>query len=232
MICDFCFQQFKRLPLFVLRNLLPSIHRTISILHKKNHTERAGVVVFHCYCVNAQQWSQIRLSSHVWSGIWNFEQKNICRRQISLEVSSEDTTPLWPLLVYGAIVIGLVIAMLGLSFVLGQRHKEHATNEPYEGGILSTGSARLRFSSQFYLIAMLFVIFDVETIFIFSWAIAFKELGWFGYVGVSVFVILLFVVLIYEWRNGALDFGPDGKKILKAYRKRIAKNKSNEVVVK
>ena len=77
--------------------------------------------------------------------------------------------------------------MLGLSFVLGQRHKEHATNEPYEGGILSAGSARLRFSSQFYLIAMLFVIFDVETIFIFSWAIAFKELGWFGYVGVICF---------------------------------------------
>jgi NADH-quinone oxidoreductase subunit A len=109
--------------------------------------------------------------------------------------------------------------MLGLSYVLGQRHKDPATDEPYEGGIVSTGSARLRFSSQFYLIAMLFVIFDVETIFIFSWAIAFKELGWFGYVGVAIFVILLFVVLIYEWRNGALDFGPDGKKILKAYKK-------------
>ncbi|HMG92550.1 MAG TPA: NADH-quinone oxidoreductase subunit A [Chryseolinea sp.] len=109
--------------------------------------------------------------------------------------------------------------MLGLSFVLGQRHKEHATDEPYEGGILSAGSARLRFSAQFYLIAMLFVIFDVETIFIFSWAIAYKELGWFGYAGVTVFVILLFVVLIYEWRNGALDFGPDGNKILKAYKR-------------
>ncbi len=110
--------------------------------------------------------------------------------------------------------------MLGLSFVLGQRHNDRATGEPYEGGIVSAGSARLRFSSQFYLIAMLFVIFDVETIFIVSWAIAFQELGWFGYAGVMVFVILLFVVLIYEWRNGALDFGPDGPKILKAYKKR------------
>jgi NADH-quinone oxidoreductase subunit A len=73
---------------------------------------------------------------------------------------------------------------------------------------------------------MLFVIFDVETIFIFSWAIAFNELGWFGYLGVSIFVILLFVVLIYEWRNGALDFGPDGKKILKGYRKRTGKQKT------
>ncbi len=141
-----------------------------------------------------------------------------------MEVSIENTVPLWPLFLYGTIVLVLVVVMLGLSSVLGQRHKERATNEPYEGGILSAGSARLRFSSQFYLIAMLFVIFDVETIFIFSWAIAFRELGWFGYVGVSVFVILLFVVLIYEWRNGALDFGPDGKKILRAYKKLPGKN--------
>ena len=149
-----------------------------------------------------------------------------------MEVSSQNTVALWPLLLYGGIVLGLVCIMLGLSFILGQRHKERATDEPYEGGILSTGSARLRFSSQFYLIAMLFVIFDVETIFIFSWAIAFKELGWFGYFGVGIFVILLFVVLIYEWRNGALDFGPDGKKILKAYKKIKEKGSNNEVVVK
>jgi NADH-quinone oxidoreductase subunit A len=139
--------------------------------------------------------------------------------------SANKTEILWPILVYGALVLSLVCLMLGLSFVLGERHKERATGDPYEGGILSTGSARLRFSSQFYLIAMLFVIFDVETIFIVSWAIAFQELGWYGYAGVMVFVILLFVVLIYEWRNGALDFGPDGKKILKAY-KRLNKMKA------
>jgi NADH-quinone oxidoreductase subunit A len=134
--------------------------------------------------------------------------------------SSNANTVLWPLLVYSLIVFTLIGAMLGLSYLLGQRHKDRATDEPYEGGILSTGSARLRFSSQFYLIAMLFVIFDVETIFIFSWAIAFRELGWIGYLGVVVFIGLLIIVLIYEWRNGALDFGPDGKKILKAYKKR------------
>lgn len=115
--------------------------------------------------------------------------------------------------------MSLAGAIIGLSYVLGQRHKERATDEPYEGGILSTGSARMRFSSQFYMIAMLFVIFDVETIFIVAWAIAFEELGWYGYVGVMIFIILLVVVLIYEWRNGALDFGPDGKKILRAYKK-------------
>lgn len=125
--------------------------------------------------------------------------------------------PSWPFLVFGGIVLVLVLAILGLSYVLGQRHKDRSTGEAYESGILSTGSARLRFPSQFYLVAMLFVIFDIETVFVISWAIAFDDLGWAGFIGVSVFIFILLVVLIYEWRNGALDFGPDGKKILKAY---------------
>lgn len=147
-----------------------------------------------------------------------------------MDSSSENTVLLWPILAYAAIVISLIGAILGLSYFLGQHHNDRATGEPFESGILSTGSARLRFSSQFYLIAMLFVIFDVETIFIFSWAIAFRDLGWFGYFGVLTFIILLVVVLIYEWRNGALDFGPDGNKILKAYKK--LKKTPNEVVAK
>lgn len=146
--------------------------------------------------------------------------------------STESTLQFWPVVVYGAIVLTLVGAMLGLSYFLGQRHKDRATGEPFESGILSTGSASLRFSSQFYLIAMLFVIFDVETMFIFSWAIAFEELGWYGYAGVLIFIILLVVVLIYEWRNGALDFGPDGKKILKAAKKLPPKAFRNEMVDK
>ena len=141
--------------------------------------------------------------------------------------SNENDVLLWPLVVYGAIVLSLVVLILGLSHVLGQQAKGRATGQPYEGGIVSAGSARLRFSSQFYLVAMLFVIFDVETVFILSWAIAFRELGWYGYVGVVVFIALLLVVLVYEWRNGALDFGPDGKKILKAY-KRIIRNPQAE----
>ncbi|HEU4556044.1 MAG TPA: NADH-quinone oxidoreductase subunit A [Chitinophaga sp.] len=136
-----------------------------------------------------------------------------------MKASVTETAPVWPFVVFGAIVLALVIAILGLSYVLGQRHKDRATGEAYESGILSTGSARLRFPSQFYLIAMLFVIFDIETVFIISWVIAFDELGWAGYIGVSVFIFILLVVLIYEWRNGALDFGPDGKRILRAYRK-------------
>ncbi|POY35717.1 NADH:ubiquinone oxidoreductase subunit A [Solitalea longa] len=128
---------------------------------------------------------------------------------------------LWPFMVYAAIVLVLVSIILLLSYLLGEHHKEKATDEPYESGILETGSARLRFSVHFYLVAMLFVIFDVETIFIVLWALAFKELGWAGYLSICVFIGILVAVLIYEWSIGALDFGPSGKKILKAYKKKV-----------
>ena len=125
----------------------------------------------------------------------------------------------WPLLLYAALVVFLLVAILALSYVLGQHHREKATDLPYEGGIQQTGSARLRFSAQFYLVAMLFVIFDVEAVFIMLWALGFYELGWPGYIGIAIFIAQLVVVLIYEWGIGALDFGPDGLKILKEYKK-------------
>lgn len=144
-----------------------------------------------------------------------------------MQETAETTTLLWPLAVYGAIVLSLVLLILGLSYVLGQRGHGRAMVEPYEGGIVSAGGARIRFSSQFYMVAMMFVIFDVETIFIFAWAIAFPELGWYGYFGVLIFIAMLVVVLVYEWRNGALDFGPDGKKILAAYKRMLQKPSLN-----
>ncbi len=114
---------------------------------------------------------------------------------------------LWPLGVYFIAVLTLVGSMLGLSHLLGQRHDERETGEPYESGIVSTGSARLRFSVKFYLVAMLFVIFDLEVAFVIAWAIAFRELGWTGYLGVLFFIVVLVAALIYEWRLGALDWG-------------------------
>lgn len=132
---------------------------------------------------------------------------------------TSSTTPLWPFLVYSALVLLVLVVIVSVSYILGQRHRDPATNEPYESGIVETGNARLRFSAQFYLVAMMFVIFDVEAVFIVLWALAFKELGWAGYLAICVFIGLLVAVLIYEWTIGALDFGPNGKKILKAYRK-------------
>ena len=113
---------------------------------------------------------------------------------------------LWPLAVYLVIVLALVCAMLGLSFVLGQRHHERATDSPYESGILSQGSARVRLSARFYLVAMFFVIFDLEAVFLFAWAVSVRETGWTGYAEAAVFIAVLLATLIYLWRVGALDW--------------------------
>jgi len=115
---------------------------------------------------------------------------------------------LWPLGVYVACVVGVVCVMVGVSHLLGQRHKDRATDEPYESGIVSEGSARLRMTSQFYLMAMLFVIFDLEAVFIFAWAVSVRELGWPGYAAMLLFIVLLFVALVYLWRTGSLGWGP------------------------
>lgn len=140
-------------------------------------------------------------------------------------VPNNSQTPFWPFLAYAGFVLALLALIISLSYFLGQRHNARATAQPYESGILETGTARLQFSAQFYLVAMMFVIFDIEVVFIVLWALAFNELGWPGYLGICVFIGLLIAVLIYEWSIGALDFGPDGKKILKAYRKLNEKNK-------
>ena len=112
----------------------------------------------------------------------------------------------WPLIVYFVFVVVLVAAVLFVSWLLGQRHSEPATGEPYEGGIVSEGSARVRFSVRYYLLAMFFVIFDLEAVFIFAWAGAVRELGWAGYCAVSLFIGVLAATLIYLWRVGALDW--------------------------
>ncbi len=118
------------------------------------------------------------------------------------------TEKLWALGVYFVVVLLLVVAMLAISYVLGQRHNEHATGSPYESGILSEGSARVRLSAKFYLVAMFFVIFDLEAVFILAWAIAARELGWAGYSEIFVFIAILVAALAYLWRLGALDWGP------------------------
>ena len=113
---------------------------------------------------------------------------------------------LWPLLVYFVFVVVLVAAVIGLSYLLGQRHSERATGEPYEGGIVSEGSAHVRFSMRYYQVAIFFVVFDLEAAFLYAWAGAVREIGWAGYWGVVLFVATLTVALIYVWRAGALDW--------------------------
>jgi NADH-quinone oxidoreductase subunit A len=107
--------------------------------------------------------------------------------------------------VYFVAVLALVASMLGLSWLLGQRHHARDTDTPYEAGVAPTGSARLRFAPSFYLVALFFVIFDLEAVFLFAWATAARELGWSGYVGMLIFMGVLAAALFYEWRLGVLD---------------------------
>ena len=117
-----------------------------------------------------------------------------------------DSTEYWPFAIYAALVAVVAAGMLGISALLGQRHRGGAMGEPYESGVIATGSSRLRMSIRFYLVAILFVIFDLEVIYIFAWAISIRELGWSGYGGVMVFIGILVAALVYEWRMGALDW--------------------------
>lgn len=115
---------------------------------------------------------------------------------------------LWALGVYFLLLLFIIGAILLISWLLGPRHREPATGAPYEGGILSEGSARVRLSARFYLIAMFFVVFDLEAVFIYSWAVAANELGWLGYWEIVIFIGVLVVALAYLWRLGALDWNP------------------------
>ncbi len=120
----------------------------------------------------------------------------------------EHVTPLWPFVLYCVAIIVLVGGMTAGSYALGQRHTGKATIQPFESGIVTVGYARFRLPVKFYLVAMLFVIFDLETVFIFAWAVAFRDVGWVGYINMLVFVGVLVAALVYLWRLGALDWGP------------------------
>jgi NADH-quinone oxidoreductase subunit A len=136
------------------------------------------------------------------------QREHIIAGDLMPSVAAENAVALWPMAVYFALVILLVVSIVGISYVLGQRHREPATGQPYESGILATGTARLRMSVKFYLIAVFFVIFDLEAVFIFAWAISFRELGWRGYVEMLVFIGILLAALAYLWRQGALNWSP------------------------
>ena len=118
---------------------------------------------------------------------------------------------IWPLGVYFVIVVVTAALILVSSHLLGERHRAPATGSPYESGIVSAGSARVRFPAQFYLVAAFFVIFDLEAVFIFAWAVAGRALGWAAYFEVVVFIAVLFVALAYLWRVGALDLTAGGR---------------------
>jgi NADH-quinone oxidoreductase subunit A len=115
---------------------------------------------------------------------------------------------LWPLLVYFVLVILIAAGMLAASYVLGQRHHDRATGTPYESGIVPEGTARVRLSAKFYLIAMFFVVFDIEAVFVFTWAVVAREAGWTGFWEIFIFIAILAAALVYLWLIRALDWEP------------------------
>ncbi|MBP0601757.1 MULTISPECIES: NADH-quinone oxidoreductase subunit A [Aeromonas] len=114
----------------------------------------------------------------------------------------------WAFAVYIIGAICICLTMIGLAALLGGRAYGRAKNKPFESGVDSVGNARLRFSAKFYLVAMFFVIFDVEALYLFAWSVSVRESGWVGFIEATIFITLLLVGLIYLWRIGALDWAP------------------------
>lgn len=122
----------------------------------------------------------------------------------------------WGFAVFLLGVFGLCAFMIGASRLLGSRAIGRSKNEPFESGIVPTGGAHLRLSAKFYLVAMLFVIFDIEALFLFAWSVSARESGWAGFIEASVFIAILLAGLVYLWRIGALDWAPAGRRARQA----------------
>ena len=111
------------------------------------------------------------------------------------------------LAVYFVVVVLLIGLLMLVTHLSGERHFEPGTGIPYESGVPITGSARLRLSADFYLVAMFFVIFDISAVYLFAWAVSARELGWPGYVAAVIFMLESAAGLAYLWRKGAFDWG-------------------------
>ena len=124
---------------------------------------------------------------------------------MAAELTTQDS--LWPLLVYIVLAVGIAASMLGLSWFFGERHRERSTGEPFESGIAPSEFPSGGLSVEFYRVAVFFVIFEVETVFVFAWAVALRDAGWSGYFEMLVFVGVLAAALVYLWKAHALDWG-------------------------
>jgi len=109
---------------------------------------------------------------------------------------------------YCFMVFVLLLALMLLATWLGGRRPNAVKDSPYESGVLPAGSARLKFPVQFYLVAIFFIIFDLEAVFIYSWAVAFDLLGWPGFIYIAFFIVALSAGLAYIWKKKGLEWGP------------------------
>jgi NADH-quinone oxidoreductase subunit A len=112
----------------------------------------------------------------------------------------------FPVLVQALIAMALAAGLLSVSFLLGKKVRNRVKDMPYESGITPTGDARGRFSVKFYLVGMLFILFDIEAIFLYPWAVVYRDLKMFGFVEMLVFVVLILSGFFYIYKKGALDW--------------------------
>jgi NADH-quinone oxidoreductase subunit A len=115
----------------------------------------------------------------------------------------------FPVLVQALLAMALAGGLLTVSYLLGKRVRNRVKDMPYESGMVPTGDARHRFSVKFYLVAMLFILFDIEAIFLYPWAVVYRELKMFGFIEMLVFVVPILAGFFYIWKKGALDWSPD-----------------------
>lgn len=113
--------------------------------------------------------------------------------------------------IYVGIALFLVTVLLLLSWGLGHKTRSKTKQEPYESGVLPVDNARIKGPVPFYLVAIFFIVFDVEVIFVASWAVAYDRLGWSGFAHVCFFIFILFLGLVHIWKTGGLDWGPSAK---------------------
>src|SRR5215813_419782 len=117
-----------------------------------------------------------------------------------------------PLLIHFLVACALALAIVALSWLIGYRKPTRAKLSPYECGVAPVGDARERFSVKFYMVAMLFILFDVEAVFLYPWAIILRDLRMFGFWEMLVYVGIVLVGLFYVWKKGVIDWGPSSSK--------------------
>ena len=114
----------------------------------------------------------------------------------------------FPILLQILIAMAVAGGMLGGSYFLGKKVRNAVKSQPYECGIVPTGSARERFSVKYYLVAMVFILFDIEAVFLYPWAVVYRELKLFAFTEMLVFILLVLCGFFYIWKKGALDWSP------------------------
>src|SRR5262245_37814359 len=112
----------------------------------------------------------------------------------------------FPVLVQVIIAMALAAGLIGASTLLGKRAKSPLKDTPYESGMAPVGSARERFSVKFYLVGMIFILFDIEAVFLYPWVVVYRELKLFGFIEMFIFVVLIVIGFFYVWKKGALDW--------------------------